>query len=212
MLGIVIALAVRDDGKTDETLPTISTSGATATLPGSVVTPGVGESQTPSPGAPPAGGPPPGAPNCAPVAPVGGPPATGPEPVYDIGQTAHVVSNDEYDISDFEANVTVNSICTQTTAFNEYSEPPVQGVWVLADVTVEVLSGEVSAIYLDFSVQTADGARYDGDYPPIEPRLDEFDLAAGATIRGFVLVDAPPGNHLLRWEPSFSTGVGLWRF
>nr|MDT0664199.1 hypothetical protein [Micromonospora sp. DSM 115978] len=77
---------------------------------------------------------------------------------------------------------------------------------------VEVVAGEVNATYFDFSVQTADGARYEGDFPPIEPRLAEFDLAAGNTVRGFILVDAPAGNHLLRWEPSFATAVGLWRY
>jgi hypothetical protein len=209
VLGVVIALAVRDNGK-DEAISPLNPTGlpTTTTLPEPT---SVSGGQSPVAAAPPDGAPP-GAPDCAPVAPVGGPAPAGPEQVLDIGQTAHIVNDDEFDVSDFEANVTLNSVCTQSTAFNDYSEPPVQGVFVLANVTVEVIAGEVNATYFDFSVQTVDGSRFAGDFPPIEPRLASFDLQAGGTVRGYVLVDAPPGNHMIRWEPTFATTVGLWRY
>lgn len=213
VLGVVIALALRDDGGGGE---------QNASNPGSVLQPTtstvpVDDTETPATRPPAtsgtsAAGSPPGAPDCDPVAPVSGPPPGGPETVLDIGQTAHIVNVSDYGTSDFEVNITLNGVCTQTTAFESWSEPPVQGLFVLADVTVELISGDVSATYFDFSVQTADGGRYAGTFPPVEPRLATFDMTPGSVVRGFVLVDAPAGDHLLRWEPTFANTAGIWRY
>jgi hypothetical protein len=204
-VGLVIAFTLGDDKGGDGEAFRPAGSQTAAPLPPSPTA--VPPAAPPAPANP--GSAPRAAANCTPVNPVGGAVPAGGERVLDIGQTA-VVKGEAY--SDYEVRATLNSVCTQSAAFNDWSNASAHGTFVLADVTVQVVRGDVAASYFDFAVQAADGAKYDGDFPPVEPRLASFDLHAGQTARGYVLVDAPTGHNLLRWEPIFAGNSAVWRY
>jgi hypothetical protein len=210
-VGLVIAFTLGgDEGGTGQAFRPAGSSQTAGSPTAAPLAPSPAAASPAAPAVPANPGAAPGAaPNCTPVNPVGGAAPAGGERVLDIGQTA-VVKGQKY--SDYEARVTLNSVCTQSAAFNDWSKPSTHGTFVLANVTVQVVRGDVSASYFDFAVQAADGSKYDGDFPPVEPRLAAFDLHAGQTGRGYVLVDAPNGHNLLRWEPIFAANGAVWRY
>jgi hypothetical protein len=208
VIGIVIAFTLGDDSKTNsaDTLGLVVPQSTKTSAPRASSAAAAPTAPAKAPAAAPGAAAPPG---CTPVQPVPGAAPAGSGPVLDIGQSA-VVTGQEY--NDFEARVTLNSVCVQAAAFTSWSKPSAQGNFVLADITVEVVRGDVSASYIDFAVQTADGYRYKGDYSPVDPQLASFGLRAGQKARGFVLVDAPVGHNLLQWEPIFAANSAVWRY
>ncbi|WP_026239573.1 DUF4352 domain-containing protein [Parafrankia discariae] len=201
VLGVVIALAV---GGGDGSNPTATPPAVTNLGPGTVPTltaPAV-------PGATTAPQQPSGPAGCTPVVPQGAPPAG----ALTLGGTGTVVGTASSSVSDFEAKVTLNSICSTTGPAADYSDPPVQGANYILNVTVEVVRGETSASPDDFYVQTSDGSRYDGSFTTVEPKLFTLDLKAGQKVRGNVVIDAPPGHHVLSWEPLFATQPAKFQF
>lgn len=200
VLGVVIALAAGgDDSKPTATLPAVTNLG-----PGTVPTltaPAV-------PGGTTAPQQPPGPAGCTPVVPQGAPPAG----TLTLGGTGTVVGTASSSVSDFEAKVTLNSICSTTGPAADYSDPPVQGANYILNVTVETIRGETTASPDDFYIQTSDGSRYDGSFTTVEPKLFTLDLKAGQKVRGNVVIDAPAGHHILSWEPLFATQPAKFQF
>ncbi|MCK9904396.1 hypothetical protein CC117_20190 [Parafrankia colletiae] len=208
VLGVIIALSV---GGGDDTEPTASGSTLNPrAAPTGPVIPGVTTLPGGSVPTQPAGGAQqPGAPEgCVPVTPAGPPPAG----VAGVGGAGTVTGNARSSVSDFEAKVTLNSICSSTGRVEEYGDPPSRGAFYVVNVTVEVSRGETSAAPSDFYVQTEDGSRYDGEFTSVEPDLYTSDVKAGQKVTGNVVIDAPAGHHKLNWEPLFAVAPATFQF
>lgn len=192
VLGVVIALAVGGGDGKDSVASPLPTPAITnlPQVPGTVAAP------PPTVGA----SPPAGVDNCVPVTAQGAAPAG----VAAIGGSGTVVGEANSSVSDFEAKVTLNTICSTTSKVTDYGDPPVQGAFYVINVTVEVSRGDTSASPSDFYIQTADGTRYDGSYDEVAPRLSATDVKVGQKVRGNIVIDAPPGHGVLNWEPLFA--------
>ncbi|CAO5240921.1 DUF4352 domain-containing protein [Frankia sp. AgKG'84/4] len=191
VIGVVIALAV--GGKDDSGTVTSPTVAPSLTLP----TPG-GSVGTQPPPVPTQTGPA-GVSNCVAVTPQAPPAGTA-----GLGGSGTVVGEANSSVSDFEAKVTLNSVCSTTGTVTSYGDPPTLGAYYVLNVTVEVSRGDTSASPSDFYIQTPDGTRYDGSYDDVEPRLSASTVKAGQKVRGNVVIDAPPGHGTLNWEPLFA--------
>ncbi len=189
VLRVVIALAVGGDDSDDITAPVPAPSLSAPARP---------EPTAAAPSVTTAG--PIGISDCVAVTPQGAPGAG----AADIGGSGTVNGEANSSVSDFEARVTLNSVCSTTGKVTEYGDPPNQGSYYVLNVTVEVTRGDTSASPSDFYVQTPDGTRYDGSYVDVEPRLSASTVKAGQKVRGNVVIDAPPGHGLLNWEPLFA--------
>ncbi|MBX6388102.1 MAG: DUF4352 domain-containing protein [Frankia sp.] len=203
VIGVVVALAVTG-GQGDEVT-------APPTPPSALLPPGTEPVATPPPapgseatapaggGAPPAGG---GNPEgCDPLGP---PPGAAPAGVLEIGQTATVNGDGDTDISTYQARITLNSVCATTEPVASYGDPPENGSFVVANFTVEMVSGENNVYQLDFFVQTSDGTRYEATYFHDLQDLSADDLRAGQRVTGYVVFDVPPGHNTLYWNPLFA--------
>jgi len=199
VLGIVIALAVHGGGGSKPVAgSTVSQGPATASAPAGGGQPSVpAVSHTTAP------------PGCTPLqAPAGAPDAG----VYQLGQTATVRGDGDTDISTYTARITLNSICSQTTPVETYGDPPKNGTFVVANFTVEMVTGSANVYPLSFFAQTADGSRYESTYDTVGSRLDADDLAAGQKVTGNIVFDVPADNHLIYWEPLFATSKANFRY
>ncbi|WP_307875033.1 DUF4352 domain-containing protein [Frankia nepalensis] len=211
VLGVVIALAVNgDDEKKPVTVqPTLP---AVTNLP-----PQGGQSTAPQGSAPPAttaqGAPAtavPGAPaDCKQVGvPAGAPPAG----VLDIGQTGTVEGEDYSDEVIYKAQITLHGICTTTSAVRSYGDPPENGLFVIANFTVQMISGQANVFGIHFFGLAEDGSRYDATYTEVGSMLNADDLKAGQKVRGNIVFDVPQDVHLVYWEPLFATSQVTFRY
>ncbi len=196
VVGVVIALAVGGDDSNDIAAPVPAPS---------LSAPGLSAPTPPVPSATATG--PIGVSNCVAVTPQGAPGAG----AAAIGGSGTVVGEANSSVSDFEARVTLNSVCSTTGKVTEYGDPPTQGAYYVLNVTVEVSRGDTSASPSDFYIQTPDGTRYDGSYDNVEPRLSASTVKAGQKVRGNVVIDAPPGHGLLHWEPLFAVSPATFQ-
>ncbi|WP_462186422.1 MULTISPECIES: DUF4352 domain-containing protein [unclassified Frankia] len=188
VLGVVIALAVGGGDDTEIASPPAPTV-TVPDLPNTTAT-----------AAAPTATPPNGVPSCVPVTPQHAPAAG----TATIGGSGTAVGRATSSVSDFEARVTLNSVCSTTGKVTQYGDAPAQGAYYVINVTVEVSRGSTSASPSDFYIQTSDGTRYDGSYENVAPRLSVSTLKAGQRVRGNIVIDAPPGHAILNWEPLFA--------
>ncbi|WP_235609072.1 DUF4352 domain-containing protein [Frankia casuarinae] len=195
VLGVVIALAVRGGDGTEIASP----PAPTVTVPDLPNTTATATATAPTATAPNATAPN-GVPNCVPVTPQHAPAAG----TATIGGSGTAVGRATSSVSDFEARVTLNSVCSTTGKVTQYGDAPTQGAYYVINVTVEVSRGSTSASPSDFYIQTSDGTRYDGSYENVAPRLSVSTLKAGQRVRGNIVIDAPPGHAILNWEPLFA--------
>jgi hypothetical protein len=93
-----------------------------------------------------------------------------------------------------------------------YSDPPANGLFIVANFTVQVVSGTVNVYPLHFFGVSPDGSRYDATYDEVGARLDADDLGSGQKVTGNIVFDVPNGNHLLYWEPLFATSRANYRY
>ncbi|MCK9894050.1 DUF4352 domain-containing protein [Frankia sp. AgB32] len=192
VIGVVIALAVggNDDSGT-VSAPTLAVPTLAVPTPGGSV---------PTQAAPaPTRTSPAGVSNCVAVTPQAPPAGSA-----GLGGSGTVVGEANSSVSDFEAKVTLNSVCTTSGAVTSYGDPPTQGAYYILNVTVEVSRGDTSASPSDFYIQTPDGTRYDGSYDNVEPRLSASTVKAGQKVRGNIVINAPAGHGTLNWEPLFA--------
>jgi hypothetical protein len=196
LIGVVIALAVGGDDNSDNlTAPNPAPSLSLPGVPGA----GVADPSTPTPTPSPTRTGPAGVTGCVPVTPLGAPAGTA-----GIGGSGTVVGEAHSSVSDFQAKLTLNSVCSTTGKVTTYGSPPTQGAYYVLNVTVEVSRGDTSASPSAFYIQTPDGTRYDGSYTSVEPRLSASTVKAGQKVRGNIVIDAPPGHGVLNWEPLFA--------
>jgi len=203
VLGVVIALAVSGGGKDDDTpvalpTPSIVNTPSAGTIPPATVPP---VTTPPTRPAGPAG--------CTPIS----APAGAPDPgVVDIGQTATVMGEGTSEITTYTARITLNSLCRTTAPVTTYGDAPENGVYLVANFTVQMVAGKANVYPLSFFGVSPDGSRYDATYQEVGARLDADDLAAGQKVTGNVVFDVPDGNHLIYWEPLFATSRANFRY
>lgn len=121
--------------------------------------------------------------------------------VAEVGQT--VEFDDGYGSA---GTITLHSVRRVPPAADSPFEPPQHGSYVVIDVTVTAVSGDVSANPFGFRAQSPDGHTYDysdGADASIEHPIDSSPIAPGRQVRGEIGFDAPPGELLI----DFSTGL-----
>jgi hypothetical protein len=114
------------------------------------------------------------------------PPAPAPAPNPAIGTTQEVT------IGDATARVTVSSL-VPIKASEFYT---VKGNLVGTTVTIEVVSGTVSANPLYFSARTAAGDSIDVALGAADNQFNTTDVKAGQKLRGVVAFDVPAGSKI----------------
>ena len=113
------------------------------------------------------------------------------------------------------ASVTVVSVKTATAGTGPLAEAPQNGVYVIADVLIEVTGGTYDFNPLYFHFQASDGTTYDGFdgngmTAGFEPMLGSGTLAAGQRTRGVVVFDVPaPHGEIVLSEP-LGAQLGGW--
>lgn len=111
--------------------------------------------------------------------------------------------------------VTVKSISTRTSACLDYGSAPTSGSYVVADVTVSVVSGTASINPLYLTWVADDGTTTDsigGTFSGCDPALDSGnDMPSGTKRRGNVVFDVNANGGALTYENVLGTPLGSWR-
>jgi hypothetical protein len=93
--------------------------------------------------------------------------------------------------------ITLNAVRTMATAEGPIGGPPQKGIYLVADVTVKVESGTLSANPLFFSVAAPDGTTFESELGVLNNQISSNDVHAGRQVRGEVAFDVPRGQPLL---------------
>ncbi|WP_347059661.1 DUF4352 domain-containing protein [Blastococcus sp. HT6-30] len=137
------------------------------------------------------------------------------EPEYTAPEFATIGEPVPFDGGITAGTVTLNGIRRITAPEAEYSSAtPVNGSWLVADVTVQVSErrepGALLVSSYDFRAQDEAGIVYPADNAPLRTSLS-MDLTAGRQVRGEVAFDAPEGPLLIDWAPSFDGPTATWQ-
>lgn len=112
--------------------------------------------------------------------------------------------------------ITVKSFETRETACDEYGLPPDNGMYLIADVTVEVTEGTGSINPFDFTWVADDGTTADdfsGVFAGCGQDLDSaYDMRTGSVRSGTLVFDVVDAEDALEYESGWFGGAdGSWR-
>jgi hypothetical protein len=127
--------------------------------------------------------------------------------------TAARVAGRSYSDGDYVQSMTVTSVTFSTAKQTSYGDPPSNGQYVIADITIQETSGKHSYNPYYFKVQTPDGSKYDCvTIGGAEPSLDSGTLLAGQRVRGKITCDAPRGRGAILFDDIGSETVASWTY
>lgn len=114
-----------------------------------------------------------------------------------------------------QAAVTVVSVKSASAGTGALAQPPQNGVYVVADVLIEVQAGSYAFNPLYFHFQSPDGTTYsafdgNGMTAGFQPMLDSGTLAAGQRTRGVVVFDVPAPHGQITLSDPLDSQIGGW--
>ncbi|RKN24262.1 DUF4352 domain-containing protein [Micromonospora musae] len=131
------------------------------------------------------------------------------------GETTNMPAGDTLVITDDDGTVeiTVSKFSTRTKGCNEFAPEPDKGMYLIADVTVEVTKGTVSVNPLYFQWVAADGTETNaiaGLFAGCGENLEPGEVSAGRKRTGTVVFNVANKNGMLEYLHRFQT-AGSWR-
>ena len=114
--------------------------------------------------------------------------------------------------NDATGTATVLGFERKTEAGNDFAGPPTNGNYLIVDVAMTSVEGQVSVNPLYWEAKDPEGRTYNaalgsGGY---EPQLSSGDLPTGRTSRGLVAFDVPGGPMTVQLSPPIGVAVASW--